>query len=175
MVPPISYRPKGQINTCRFSELMQHLGTVSMNRAVYLIDNSKKDLVNDSMQRIITEWQNLAGERWERLECGYDAVQGPRKRLSKRHVRDPVRCMTPETPSQCSPGSGFIDRCEWWCSIGDNAYWEEDSVSVMTNTLDIILWLADEYCFRNHHVESGDDRILNQCLREPNSKKLSDQ
>ena len=92
---------------------MQQLGTVSMNRAVYFIDNSKKDLVNDSMQRIIAEWRNLAGERWERLECGFDAVQGPTKRLSKRHVRDPVRCMTPETPNQCSPGSGFIDRCEW--------------------------------------------------------------
>ena len=85
------YRPNGKINTCRFSEVMQQLGTFSMERAVYFIDNSKKDLVNDSMQRIIAEWRNLAGEGWERLDCGFDEIQGPTKRLSKRHVRDPVR------------------------------------------------------------------------------------
>ena len=59
------YRPKGNVNICRFSELMQQLGTVSMERAVYFLDNSKKDLVNDSMQRIIREWRNLAGEGWK--------------------------------------------------------------------------------------------------------------
>ena len=161
------YRPNGKINTCRFSEVMQQLGTVSMERAVYFIDNSKKDLVKDSMRRIVDEWRNLAGEGWERLDCGYDAVEGPTKSLSKRFVRDPVRCMTPETPSQCMPGSGFIDKCEWWCGIGDNANWEEDSKNVMYSLLKTILWLGDEYFFRNHEVKFGDTYVLNQCLREP--------
>ena len=161
------YRPRGKINICKFSELMQQLGTVQMRRAVYFVDESQSSLVDDAMQRIIREWRNLSGEGWEKLDCGFDPVQGPTKRLSKRFVRDPVRCMTPDTPSQCSPGSGFIDRCDWWCGIGDNANWEEDSVSVMQSSLDIILWLTDEYFARNHHVESGDEFILKSCLREP--------
>ena len=161
------YRPKGNVNICRFSELMQQLGTVSMERAVYFIDNSKKDLVNDSMQRIIREWRNLAGEGWERLDCGWDVVEGPTKSLSKRFVRDPVRCMTPETPSQCSPGSGFIDRCDWWCNTDDKVPQEENSKDLMYNTLKTILWLGDVYFFDYHFVQSGDERILNQCLREP--------
>ena len=162
------YRPKGKVNICRFSELMQQLGTVSMNRAVYFIDNSQKYLVNDSMQRIIREWRNLAGEGWERLDCGFDAVEGPTKSLSKRFVRDPVRCMTPETPSQCMAGSGFIDRCDWWCGIGDKADWEEDSVNVMRGTLEIILQLTEEYFSQNHAVRtmSGDKLSLNRCLRQ---------
>ena len=161
------YRPKGKINTCRFSELMQQLGTVQMRRGVYFVDDSQSGLVEDAMQRVIREWRNLSGEGWERLDCGYDPIEGATKRLSKRFVRDPVRCMTPETPSQCSPGSGFIDRCEWWCGIGDKANWEEDSVQVMQDSLNSILWLTDEYFARNHYVESGEELILKSCLREP--------
>ena len=38
----------------------------------------------------------------------------------------------------------------------------------MKNTLDIIVWFADEYFSRNHYIEtmSGDRRNLNRCLRQ---------
>ena len=39
----------------------------------------------------------------------------------------------------------------------------------MYSLLKTILWLGDEYFFRNHSYESelGESWILNQCLREP--------
>ena len=170
-----------KINVCRFSELMEQLGKDQMRRAIAHIPGADRNLVEVSFSRIIKEWTDLTGEGHERLDCGFDPKYGPTKKLSDRTVRDPVRCMTPESPTDCTKGSGFIDRCDWWCDLSNHIEnfgqggMVENSKYVMKQTLDKILGLTNEYFSRNHAEKFGNDPNdrfrLNMCERIPHDAK----
>lgn len=170
---------EGKINTCHFSQLMEQLGKPQMKRAVYFIEPKKANVAEKLISDIIEEWKDLAGEGWKKLDCGWNALQGFTKRLTKRHYRDPVRCMTPNQPEKCKKGGGFIDRCESMCpmmkDISSFGYdtMEENSAYVAEETLNLVLWLADTY-FTGYHLEESDDELktIRGCRQDPNGWKM---
>ena len=169
--------------TCKFSQLLEQLGKDQMRRAIWHVgkDNEYEDLVEVNFSRIITEWKVLSGESDDKLDCSFDdEIEQPTKRLSVKrlkYARDPISCRTPEEPSQCLHGSGFIDKCYWWCpfsrpieSFGKGEM-EENAKLVIRETLDTILLLVNEYFARYHAYKSGNDPDdkwrLEWCARVP--------
>ena len=169
--------------TCQFSQLMEQLGKDQMRRAISFIgkNNEHRDLVEVNFSRIIKEWKVLTGESDEKLDCSFDnKLDEPTKRLSVtrlKSARDPISCKTPEEPSQCLHGSGFIDKCYWWCPFSkpiesfDKGEMEENAKLVIHETLDTILFLVNEYFSRYHAYKSGSDKNdmwrLELCARYP--------
>ena len=85
--------------------------------------------------------------------------------------------MTPDQPEKCSHGSGFIDKCYWWCPYAKpietfgKGNMEENAKYVLKESLDMIIFLVNEYFSRYHAYKDGNDKSdqwrLEYCERIP--------
>lgn len=192
---------KRKIHVCNFTELMRHSGRCQIRRAFDFIPEKKDPthshhyLIHTAFEDIIKRWNHLAGQGYERLDCGYNA-KGPTKKLSKQFratgkIPDPIRCNAPlykngkpndQRQNECAAGSGFIDRCDWWCPLSEDIStfgqetMEDNAKWVIKQTLEIILSMTNELFSRNQVIEStNEDKrwILPECLRKDYGKLLN--